>query len=78
MPTARRCVYEYHLCDCNWFDGVVTEDIHVKESIAGGIATCGCGEKHCRLYRDVVIHWEGKHWRLGCAFHETLRRLKKE
>ncbi len=35
---------------------------------------CGCGENHCRLYRDTVIHWRDKHWLLECAFRAAVEQ----
>ena len=27
---------------------------------------CGCGKCDVRLYRDVAVHFRGKHWRIEC------------
>ncbi len=40
-------------CDCEWVGTT-------------GIEPCGCGEHGCRLYRDDVWHYDGKHWRADC------------
>jgi hypothetical protein len=58
---------EYQLCDCNWLDKNTESE-----------QMCGCGEKHCRLYRDEVIHWLGKHWTLDCAFKHAVALLKQK
>lgn len=54
----------YEQCDCD------------VDKFEAWTAECGCGETHARLFRDNVIHWQGKHWRLECAFEEALRRLQ--
>ncbi len=40
-------------------------------------AMCGCGKRHARLYRDEVIHWQGQHWVLACAFKYAARFVPK-
>ncbi len=57
--------YEWETCDCS-------KDFERF----GEIEMCGCGEKHCRFYRDKVIHWFDKHWRLECAFGHAINLLK--
>lgn len=52
-------------CDCDW------------RASSRDTVTCGCGEWHCRLYKDQVVHWEGKHWLIVCAFEEAKKRLEK-
>ena len=42
-------------CDCKW------EELAPEQP-------CGCGEEDVRLYRDHAVHFQGKHWRLSCAF----------
>lgn len=43
-------------CDCAWMD-IPEQDL-----------LCGCGQHITRPYRDVVVHWRGKHWTLACAW----------
>ena len=57
--------YEWETCDCS-------RDFERF----GEIEPCGCGERHCRLYRDRVIHWLDKHWRLECAFDHAINLLR--
>ena len=59
--------HAFEYCDCNWMD---------DEPFSGGTTMCGCGEHHARGYRDNLVHWDGKHWRMTCALTEALRRLK--
>lgn len=58
--------WEWESCDCS-------KDF----KSFGESKMCGCGENHCRLYRDRVIHWLGKHWRLECAFDHATVLLQK-
>jgi len=58
------------VCDCCWLD-----DYEHPEVSRAGTVPCGCGEHDINLYRATAIHWEGKHWKTLCAFHEALRRL---
>ena len=53
----------FDICDCDW---VADEDTK----------TCGCGEKHCRLYRDNVIHWDGVHWLYPCALKAAIEKME--
>jgi len=57
-------INKWEYCNCDFFE---------KPSII----ECGCGKKHLRLYRDEVIHWQGKHWDMMCAFEEALNQLKR-
>jgi hypothetical protein len=59
------------VCDCPWLDNTAE-----ARGISGGTALCGCGHFHARLFRNDVIHWEGRHWVLWCAFREAKRRLE--
>lgn len=62
---------EFEYCDCALKEGYTT-NIDVF-----GTKECGCGEKHCREYRDTVIHWKGKHWLIECAFTGGLKIIKE-
>jgi hypothetical protein len=59
-----RPIAEY--CRCDW----------MKEVEA--LQDCGCGrdDHHVRLYRDVVVHWKGGHWRIECAFEDAFKMLR--
>jgi hypothetical protein len=59
---------DWEWCDCAWPGNA---------AVGCGVVKCGCPDTECRarLYRDSVIHWEGKHWKIACAFKETLGRL---
>ena len=60
---------KWEWCDCDWLgDNAGPSDID-----------CGCPgpDCKCRLYRDSVLHWQGKHWRVHCAFVEALRLLEE-
>ncbi len=53
---------QFEYCNC------VSDDI---------IKKCGCGKEHCRMYRDTVIHWEGEHWLIECAFKDVVKTIKE-
>jgi len=59
----------WELCECNWLDPEQNDYID-------SVQVCGCGESHCRLYRNYIIHWLGKHWKMECAFKESLARYE--
>ncbi len=59
--------WEWEVCDCRPKD--LTDFTKSK--------MCGCGENHCRLYRDKVIHWISKHWRIECAFDYAAKLLEE-
>ena len=54
-------------CECNW----MAPEVEVTP-------VCGCGDATCvcRLYRDHVIHWRGKHWKIECAFRQANSELE--
>lgn len=54
-------------CECDWMDPEVE-----------ATPACGCGAPSCvcRLYRDHVIHWRGKHWKIECAFRQANKELE--
>lgn len=37
---------------------------------------CGCGEEHINPMRDTIIHWNGQHWMLECAFARALELIE--
>jgi len=59
--------YEWETCDCS---ETLNDVFNTK--------LCGCGENHCRIYRDRVIHWLDNHWRLECAFDHAINLLTGE
>lgn len=57
-------MFEDGACDCSWIG-------------TDAVLECGCGEVHCRLYRDSVIHWQNKHWLIQCAFESAKKEMDK-
>lgn len=55
--------HEWEHCICSW------------SGSEGAERPCGCGEEEVRLYRDTVVHWQDKHWRIGCAFKAAVAHL---
>jgi hypothetical protein len=63
-PPAPEVTQRIGHCSCTW------------AYFPGGMATCGCGEAHIRIYRDEdSYHFEGKHWDSLCLIEELLKRL---
>ena len=51
-------------CSCTWVQ------------FESGMAECGCGDTHIRIYRDDdTYHFEKKHWSSECLIEELLKRL---
>lgn len=51
-------------CKCDWI-----------YADASSPRLCGCGEHHCRIWRDRIIHWHGSHWLIECAFEAAKKEI---
>jgi hypothetical protein len=42
-----------------------------------GMFDCGCGQEHAAARPARMIHWQGQHWYLICAFEQALVALER-
>jgi hypothetical protein len=68
MPASSKDEPIVDYCDCPW----------IGEDAVDALQDCGCRKDghQVRLYRDVVVHWKGEHWRVECAFEDAVAELE--
>lgn len=80
MKTAATSTIPGEICDC-LHEMLMLESGNHPEVFSSGDVRCGCGDPDCThslWKREDIVHFEGKHWLLWCAFRELLGRLEGE